>query len=122
MAQAIGCDLCQQESAVMMQSNLTNGDTIGVGESCMVTFFASSLAAMLSDAPPDMLNALSVVLEPLAAIIGPEEWVKDSDQVKAEAARVRAEHDQAEADAMASEPDPAPPGDEMRTLWDESHS
>lgn len=81
MAQAIACDLCQQEPAVMMQSNLGNGDTIGVGQACMVTFYASSLTAMLSDAPPEMLNELAPVLLPLGALIGPPEWDAESDIV-----------------------------------------
>lgn len=113
MAQAIGCDLCQTEAAVMMQSNLTNGDTIGVGEACMVTFFASSLTAMLHGAPPEMLNDLSPVLVPLAAIIGPSEQDMEDGippqpsshpMMAAIADRpTQAEADQSEADHIAAE-------------------
>lgn len=92
MAQAIGCDLCQQEPAVMMQSNLTNGDTLGVGEACMVTFYAASLTTMLHDAPPEALNALSPVLVPLGAIIGPDEWDSASDQAQAQGMGAVGEH------------------------------
>lgn len=121
MAQAISCDLCQQEVAVMMQSNLTNGDTIGVGDACMVTFFASSLTAMLHDAPPEALNELSAVLVPLGAIIGPQVWDGESDQVKALLAAGQAERDQAEADSMASEPDLPPPNDHLGDIHSEYH-
>ena len=79
MAQAIACDLCQQEQAALMQTNLANGDTIAVGDACTVTFFASSLQAMLSGAPPEMLNDLAAVLTPLAAIIGPGGQDKEDD-------------------------------------------
>ena len=35
MAQPIGCDICSAELAVQLVTNLGNGDTMGVGASCL---------------------------------------------------------------------------------------
>lgn len=46
------CDLCEQEAAVLMQTNLGNGDTVAVGASCLLTFalaFANEMAGGASD-------------------------------------------------------------------------
>jgi hypothetical protein len=55
MATAIACDLCETEQAVMMQTSLSNGDTISVGQACMLTFFGGSLAEMLDNAGDDLI-------------------------------------------------------------------
>lgn len=55
MAGSLNCDLCQQETAVLLQSNLGTGDTVAVGGHCLRTFYASALKAIddaLSAAEP----------------------------------------------------------------------
>lgn len=94
----------------MMQTSLANGDVISVGQACIVTFFASSLTAMLSDAPPEVLNNLAPVLTPLAAIIGPDEWPAGSDPLLRTRATLRAWRDTGpREDGGISVPDPQPP-------------
>jgi len=38
MAQTINCDLCSQEPAVILQSSMADGSTVGVGDSCMAAY------------------------------------------------------------------------------------
>lgn len=73
MATAISCDLCQQEPAEMMQTVLRNGDTISVGNACMVMFFAGALTGLLSDMAPPEVETIAPQLAGLAAIIGPSQ-------------------------------------------------
>jgi hypothetical protein len=77
---AIGCDLCQSEDAVMMQTSLANGDTISVGAACLVTFMAGSLVGMLAGITADDMNAMDPVFDGLRSILGPSV----SDQREAE--------------------------------------
>lgn len=53
MATAIGCDLCETEPAIMMQTSLANGDTMSVGQACLLVFTGSSFAAMLANTDAD---------------------------------------------------------------------
>jgi hypothetical protein len=56
MAQTIMCDMCKAEPAVMLQSNVTTGETIAVGDGCMFPYFytqAMELAPEGTFATPD---------------------------------------------------------------------
>jgi hypothetical protein len=46
MATQLTCDMCGDEPAIMMQSNLGDGSTITVGPQCMIPFYRSALAEM----------------------------------------------------------------------------
>lgn len=60
-AQPIGCDICGQELATMMVSNLENGDTLGIGGACVVGWLRGTADIMdpptkpnrKGSAPPD---------------------------------------------------------------------
>ena len=111
MAGTIGCDLCQQEPAQMMQSNLTNGETISVGAMCMITFFAGSLIGMIGQLSDDDKRAVQPVLSGLAGTIG----LLPADEIPAQPPAAEGNHyyadgvpahplsddDQLEADSMA---------------------
>lgn len=65
MAQAIACDLCGQETAVLMQTNIENGDVIAIGGSCMVTFLLSTAATILDEMPADRRGAYAEIIKPV---------------------------------------------------------
>ena len=65
MAQPIACDLCGQENAVLMQTNIGNGDVIAIGGSCMVTFLLSTAATILDEMPADAAAAYGEVIRPV---------------------------------------------------------
>lgn len=47
MAQILPCDLCSQEEAVIMMTNLANGDVVTVGNSCSIQFFGGALLGVI---------------------------------------------------------------------------
>jgi hypothetical protein len=55
MATAIACDLCETEPAVLMQTNLGNGDTISVGQACLITFAGGTFAEMVNSVDTDVI-------------------------------------------------------------------
>ena len=54
MAQNLLCDLCQQEPAQLMQTNIDNGQVITVGASCMLLFLLTTAETIVSDMPPEV--------------------------------------------------------------------
>jgi hypothetical protein len=51
MAAPISCDLCGQENAQVMQTNVENGDVIAVGLNCLPIFYLTAAAEMISMMP-----------------------------------------------------------------------
>lgn len=47
MAQPIGCDICGQEQAVQMLSNMETGETIAMGPACLPVFYGHSVLQLL---------------------------------------------------------------------------
>ena len=47
MAQPIACDICSQEEAVQMLTNLTDGSVLAIGPACMPAFYGHSVLAVL---------------------------------------------------------------------------
>jgi hypothetical protein len=50
------CDLCNAEQAVLLQTNLTSGETIAVGGDCLVPFaigFVEQLVGPIQSAPDE---------------------------------------------------------------------
>jgi hypothetical protein len=65
MAQAMGCDLCGQETAILLQTNIDNGDVVAIGGSCMVTFLLSTAATILEDMPADHRGRYAEIIRPV---------------------------------------------------------
>lgn len=51
MAQQITCDLCQSETAVLMQTNVMDGDILAIGPACLPMFYGGAILAVM-DLPP----------------------------------------------------------------------
>lgn len=70
MAQVIACDMCGQEPAQVMQTNIQNGDVLSVGANCQLMFHLTVAAEMLDMMPADnraaYADALAPVLEKLS--------------------------------------------------------
>lgn len=47
MAQPISCDICQEENAVQMLSNLVTGEVIAMGPACLPVFYGQSALAVM---------------------------------------------------------------------------
>jgi hypothetical protein len=67
MAQNILCDLCEQEPGMLMQSNISNGDVITVGESCMLIFLLTTAGSILDQMPADNARQYAQALDPIVA-------------------------------------------------------
>lgn len=65
MAGQITCDMCQAEPATVMQSNLANGETVAVGDSCVVPFYLTVLAAILEGMPAEVRAEFGTQLKPV---------------------------------------------------------
>lgn len=69
MAQAITCDLCGEETAVLMQTNLGNGDSQAVGQHCLLTFALASAIAFSDEMPADLAAEFHPMLRTLAVAL-----------------------------------------------------
>jgi hypothetical protein len=67
MPQNLLCDLCQSEPALLMQSNIVNGDAITVGESCMMIFLLTTVSSILDEMPAENAAQYAVALDPIVA-------------------------------------------------------
>lgn len=47
MAQSIGCDICGAEEAVQMLTNLSTGEVLAMGASCMPVFYGQSVLQVM---------------------------------------------------------------------------
>lgn len=47
MAQPLTCDLCQEEEAILLQQNLTDGSSVTVGPACLHLFFGGALLGVI---------------------------------------------------------------------------
>lgn len=68
MAAGIGCDLCNEEMAVALQTNLGNGEVLGIGGSCLLTFYVSSALEMARQVESDQGQAVAPMVAELAAV------------------------------------------------------
>lgn len=69
MAQAIACDMCGNETATTMQTNLNNGDAIAIGDSCMLPFYLTVVQTMVAEIPADTLIQYGEALKPVLDLI-----------------------------------------------------
>jgi hypothetical protein len=74
MAKPITCDICTEETAVLLQTNIANGDMAAVGPNCLTTFALTTAATFLEQVPPefraeyaDMVAAITAHMPPSAA-------------------------------------------------------
>lgn len=65
MASTVTCDVCNSEPASLMQSNVANGDTLAVGDSCIVMFYLTIVQTALEDAPAEIVEQYRVALTSL---------------------------------------------------------
>lgn len=54
MAQAINCDLCNTEAAVLLQTDLASGETMSVGPACLFPFYVGAAAGIADGMPPEV--------------------------------------------------------------------
>lgn len=54
MAQQLQCDMCQNETAVMIQTNLADGSALTVGPACLVPYFIATARQMAEQAGVDL--------------------------------------------------------------------
>lgn len=47
MAQALACDICQQEPAAQLLTNVENGQVMALGIGCLPVFYSQSLLTLL---------------------------------------------------------------------------
>lgn len=47
MAQSIGCDICGSEEAVQMLTNLSTGEVLAMGASCLPVFYGQSVLQVM---------------------------------------------------------------------------
>lgn len=75
MAAQLPCDLCDQESAVVMFNNLVDGSAMTVGAACLPTFFGGAMLGSIgSDAhagPPTKCQACRRVHERMTTPVAP---------------------------------------------------
>ena len=62
----IPCDMCGQELAIMLQTSLSDGETVGVGEACIIGFYMGVLTELTAGMPTEVAEHYT---EPLAIII-----------------------------------------------------
>jgi hypothetical protein len=71
MASQLGCDLCGQENAILMQTNIGNGDVIAIGPSCVVVFMLTTAESIISEMPEANAAAYGEALAPIVARLAP---------------------------------------------------
>lgn len=71
MAQSIACDLCGDESAVLMQTNLANGDSIAIGQACLITFSLANALSFSEGIPADAIEPYKDLMAGLCANLAP---------------------------------------------------
>jgi len=69
MARAIPCDICETESAVLLQSNLSEGGTVAVGPACITLFSVGAALAMTELVPPEERSVLRPYVEQMATAV-----------------------------------------------------
>jgi len=71
MAGPIACDLCGEEHASAIFTNLDNGDTVSVGGACMLTFALSVAAELAGQVPEDQRDQFAQLAGAVATALLP---------------------------------------------------
>lgn len=88
MAQILPCDYCQQEEAVLMMTNLANGEVVTIGNSCTISFFGGALLGVIGSdghaGPPTKCQAcrrtherMTLAATPISVPLPEKETVND---------------------------------------------
>lgn len=64
---AIQCGLCEEEGAVLMYVVMENGDTMGVGQSCLAGFALGQAASFSAGLTPELCEAYGAQFDAIAA-------------------------------------------------------
>lgn len=75
MAQALPCDYCGNENAVLMMTNLDDGGTVTVGAACLPLFFGGALLGSIGSdghaGPPTKCQACRRTHERMTTPVAP---------------------------------------------------
>jgi hypothetical protein len=72
MAQQIVCDLCEQETAVLLQTDVETGQVIAVGGSCLFAFYLGAAGGLVDGMAPEVRAEYAANVSALAeAFTGP---------------------------------------------------
>jgi hypothetical protein len=75
MAQPIACDLCGEENAAVMQTNLVDGSSMAVGPACLPMFFGGGLLGVIGSdqhaGPPTKCQACRRIHERMTTPVAP---------------------------------------------------
>jgi hypothetical protein len=69
MAQ-LGCDLCEDEPAIMLQTSIEDGQVIAVGGACLFSFYLGAARGIAAAMPDELKGEYLADIEPLAAEFG----------------------------------------------------
>ena len=76
MAQQIACDLCGEEDAVMLQTNVETGEVLSVGPACVFPYALGIASATAAEFSPDIAAIyrpeVSKLYGALADMAGPD--------------------------------------------------
>lgn len=103
MAQILPCDYCQQEEAVLMMTNLANGDVVTIGNGCTIQFFGGALLGVIGSdghaGPPTKCQAcrrtherMTTPVAPISTVSRETEPVDDGYSGNDSAGALTAEH------------------------------
>lgn len=70
MPNVIHCDMCQQEHAQVMQTNVDNGDVLAVGPNCLLVFYLTVAQEMLDLMPAENIAAYGSALTDVVTRLG----------------------------------------------------
>jgi hypothetical protein len=67
MAQ-LGCDLCEDEPAIMLQTSIEDGQVIAVGGACLFSFYLGAARAIAAAMPDELKGEYLADVEQLAVL------------------------------------------------------
>lgn len=62
--------MCGSEPATLLQTNVKNGDSLSVGDSCILVFYLTAAAEMLDLMPAENVKAYAEALAPVLEKMG----------------------------------------------------
>lgn len=71
MAQALPCDLCGEESAVLLQSNLGDGSSLSVGPACLLNYALGFAVGLTGEFTPEDAAPYADVMAQLCQQLAP---------------------------------------------------
>jgi len=65
MATVLPCDMCGEEPALIMQTNVTNGDAVTIGANCQPIFLLTVVSELLDMMPADVAAQYAQAVTPI---------------------------------------------------------